>query len=186
VDMAYSLFLHNRRHRHESESDFRLAWRLQDVRNSGLEIPTTCTEPDFLQYGSVCRLGRQVERLLSFVPKDRVLLVELENLQRDPRTEYVRILEFIGVNDDGRTVFPVENVARTARWEWLQTVLKKGGRLKKRLGIHKHFGLTRLNEQPVGRQPLEADFLSELWEYFESDYALLRSLVHQHSGGSAR
>ncbi len=169
VSMAQSLYYHNIRHLHENAPTFEQAWELQEARKQGREIPSTCADPVFLQYRSACSLGKQLERLLFVVPRERVLVIELSELNADPKHQYQRVVGFLGLMDDGRDDFLRQNEARMARSVWLQRVLMFGGKVRRSLGIRHGFGLLRINERNISKASLSDGFLQELENTFLDD-----------------
>lgn len=59
--------------------------------------------------------GFLLSRLARSVPTERVLILIQEDMREDPRATYLRCLEFLGVDDDGRSDFPIVNGRRAAR-----------------------------------------------------------------------
>jgi hypothetical protein len=171
---------------HESVRDFRAAWDLQEERRQGRRLPTLSWAKRRLDYGKACALGAQVERLLSLVSKKRVLFVLLDDIVEDPRTEYLRVLQFLGVGDDGRTEFAVSNRARTVRWPRLPRSLFIIVQLKRRLRINLKLGLWRkvavANEFESPRPPPSPETKSILRTYFWSDVEHLSELLNRDLG----
>jgi hypothetical protein len=62
-----------------------------------------------------CAFGAQLERPISDVSKDLLLVVVLDDLANKPRREYLRVLQFLGVQDDRRSEFPFHIKARIPR-----------------------------------------------------------------------
>ena len=56
-----------------------------------------------------------VTTLLSRVPAEGVLLVHLDELKDRPADTYRAVLNFLGVDDDGRANFHAENPSRLPR-----------------------------------------------------------------------
>jgi hypothetical protein len=71
VDMVHSLHSQLLYWSYETESDFETAWRLQDRRRQGVDVPRSCPEPQLLQYKEIGWFGTQTERLLSCFPRER-------------------------------------------------------------------------------------------------------------------
>lgn len=184
--MAHSLYHHNVRVLHEDQPTFEQAWQLQEERGRGRSVPTTCTEPAFLQYRHACALGTLLQRLLDQVPTERVLHVPLEAMQADTRAEYLRVLEFLQVEDDDRTDFPVANEARGRRSRVFQRLLRVGGKARLALGIQRGFGLGRLNERPDRKAELDDVFRDELVRYFCEEKYLIHQLTKEIRGGGQR
>lgn len=108
----------------EDEPDAEKAWHLQRARGEGGQLPATCQQPALLQYGRICRLGEQLERLLAIIGPERVHCVLFDDLVASPRSTYLGILRFIGVEDDGRRDFPKVNPATAIRWKALASSLE--------------------------------------------------------------
>jgi len=94
----------------EYEHEFSMAWGLQEQRRQGRRIRDSWARRRFLN-GEICSLGAQLERLYKIVSSDRVLTAILDDIRADPRHEYLRVLQFLEVPDDGRLDFPVHNPA---------------------------------------------------------------------------
>ncbi len=176
VEMANSLYRHNLRHLHEDAPTFEVAWELQEKRLSGRAMPRSCRDPMFLQYKQACSLGEQIQRLLEYSPVDRVLHIELKDLQREPAVQYRRALRFLGLDDDGREQFGRENEARVARSLILQRLLLAGGRLRRAMGIRQGVGLLRLNERKMKKTQVPQALRETLREEFRRDSDLLQHL----------
>lgn len=179
VSMVHSLYRHNRRVLHEDQPTFEAAWRLQEQRAAGRNVPATCVEPAFLQYRAACSLGSLLERLYENVPKERVLHIPLECMQTDAGAEYRRVLRFLGVPDDGRDEFPPENAARGHRNRILQRVIRKGARARRALGIGRGFGLARINAKRESPEELPDTFLAELEESFAEERNMLKAMTRE-------
>jgi hypothetical protein len=166
---------------HEREWRFSRAWELQDKRRRGRSIPVLSWAQRRLQYGDICSLGMQLERLLMAVPSHRVLTLILDDIRIDPRREYLRVLEFLGVPDDGRLHFPLYNPASACRWPSLQRAVYPVLELKYRLGVRGGLGLwtgvENLMRIERPRQPLTPEMKSTLRKHFRSDVELLAQLL---------
>jgi len=66
-------------------------------------------------FTATCKLGAQLERLLSTVPAGRVLAIVVDDIVADPRGEYLGVLGFLGLKDDGRLDFAIYNKAKKIR-----------------------------------------------------------------------
>ncbi len=104
IDQAYSYFLQLRHSEYEREKDFVAAWERAPFPGRSL-----------LNYHSVVSTGEQLQRLLAQVPREKVLLLTLEELIADSRALYLKVLDFLGVEDDGKNEFEVVNQAGTHR-----------------------------------------------------------------------
>jgi hypothetical protein len=167
--------------------DFETAWRLSPERRSDPRVTRQCAEPKWLDYPSVCRLGEQLERLLGVVPRQRVLVLVLDDLKECPRREYLKVLNFLGVPDDGRQEFPVKNPAKERRWPRLYQGIRRIGRVswkvKRWLGIPTHRGtgilqvMNNINVRYRPRPTLSMELRKELIESFKEDVEKLGYLI---------
>jgi hypothetical protein len=119
VEMFHSWHSYLVRQFHEDVKCPEKAWALQAERQVGRHIPAMCDIPRKLQYKQIISLGEQVERLLSIVPREQVHIIVLDDFSADPAREYGRVLDFLKLPHDGRTVFPRVNDAFTYRFQWL-------------------------------------------------------------------
>lgn len=187
IDMAYSLHEEQLRVFYENVTDFVQAWYMAPHRRLGRQVPSSCPDPVLLDYPVWCRLGEQLERLYSIVPRDRVLVVVLDDVKANPRREYLRVLEFLGVPDDGRQAFPVHNPAREWRVRWFGKALRSLGRRvawakhiagvlpRRSLGIMRRLEEIGTRRRP--RPPLPPEFRGELDRYFAEDIRRLERLL---------
>jgi sulfotransferase family protein len=108
--------LHNQFLREFSEEieDFETVWRLSG-RRPPETVPQSCLEPRTLDYAAMGRFSGQVERYLSAFPADQVRVIRFRDWIADPRTTYLGILDFLGLDDDGRSEFPRINQGVTYR-----------------------------------------------------------------------
>ncbi|NEP15031.1 MAG: sulfotransferase domain-containing protein, partial [Symploca sp. SIO2C1] len=119
VDLVYSLHSHHLYNGFEAEKNFKIAWKMQDLRRNGLSIPKTCREPEKLQYKQVALLGAQIEKLLAIFPPQQVKIVLFDDFLVSPKAVYEEILSFMNIPSDGRLEFPKINESKTYKLEWL-------------------------------------------------------------------
>jgi hypothetical protein len=162
---------------HENVRHFRTAWDLQHARREGRALPPLSWARRRLLYGEVCALGVQLQRLLQMVPAHRVFPIVLDDMIADPRREYLRLLTFLRLNDDGRAVFPVYNQARALRWPSLARAMFVAGQLKRRAGITRSLKLwewlSAINRAEGPRAPLPPETAALLRRHFSDDVTLL-------------
>ena len=128
--------------------------------------------------------GEQLERLRAVVPKSQYLTVIQDDLRRGPRREYLRVISFLGLDDDGRTDFSTHNahkvhrspaVARFAKRT--PAPLEKLWRAVKRSTGFKGLGLMdrihAMNTKPVKREPIDSELRGSIREAFADDVAWL-------------
>jgi len=165
----------------EDVKDFAEAWSLQDVRRNGQKLPPMVWEPKYVQYGDLCSLGLQLDRVFRLIPKDRVKIILLEDLAADPSDVYRSVLEFLGVSDDRRTDFTVRNAAKRRRWGGLLRLAWLSVTAKSILGIEGGIGLwkyiDRWNRVDHKRALVDPRIRNALREYFRPDIERLQALI---------
>lgn len=187
VDMAFSLHEQQIISLNENVPDFAKAWRLSPERRAGRQVPFGCKSAKLLDYQAFCQMGSQLERLFALIPRERVLVLVLDDIRVDARKEYQKTLQFLGVPDDGRTEFPVFNPAKKWRSRWqgrlVKTFAKFVGYIKKRkkiitipsLGIveflRKHTLIYRK------RPPMSEEVRQELMAFYREDVETLSRLL---------
>ncbi len=191
VEMVYSLHSQLLWVAEERESNFETAWRLQERRSRGLDLPPGSRGSFLLQYAEVGRFGTQAQRLLSVFPPAQVKLILYDDFAASPQRVYDDIIEFLGVPHDNRADFPRINDNKRARLAWLRNFARKPPpalrtavrRLKQAVGAE---GVTAVKTKIVGlntvrekRPPLSPAFRAELVEAFREEVALLSRLLHR-------
>jgi hypothetical protein len=157
----------------ETEEDFEAAWRRGPIEGESV----------LLDYSRVGSLGEQYGRMLETVDPSRVHAIVYDDLRADTRAEYLRVLDFLGLEDDGRTNFRVVNPNRSHRSKTLTKVLDlvpDPAPIKKLLGIERVGLMKWIREKNMkihSREPLRADFRRELQAHFADDVALLGKLL---------
>jgi hypothetical protein len=191
VDMAYSLHAQLLYSLDEDVSDFKIAWNLQDKRAKGRRVPSYCDDKQILQYGDICKIGEQLERRYGQVDRDRVHVIIFDDFVKDTRGEYLKLLDFLGLEDDGRKEFSRINSNHEANRTWKLVLWKVGNlvtgpveevsdKVKDFLGIE-DWGILNslhsLGDKKVERKPLDPEFREELKDYFRADVELLSELL---------
>jgi hypothetical protein len=170
----------------ENVLDFSEAWHLQESRRRGERLPAFTWAQRRLLYGEACSLGAQVERLLSMAPSHQVLTLILDDVRADPRREYLRVLDFLRVPDDGRLDFSIHNAAKTLRVPMLRylyplVALKRAARIERNLGLWTRIQMANQIEQPRTRP--SSEIMDVLRTYFRSDVELLGLLLGRDLSG---
>lgn len=188
IDLAYAFHSQLLYGLSENEPDFERAWAMQNERASGQRIPPLAREPSFLQYREVARLSVQVQRFLNVFPREQVHIIFFEDFTSDPGSTYRGVLNFIGVEDDGRTDFARINANRIYRNALFAKLLNRpppwasrlAHRIKRTVGIH-HIGLLepfrRANSVVGKRPPLSPELRRLLSEDFRDEITTLSQLV---------
>ncbi len=133
-------------------------------------------------------MGAQLERLFATVDRERVHVIFYDDFRKQLPVVYQRVVNFLGLPDDGRVEFPRVNPAKAYRSEWLARLVVQPpyplsvvkSQLKERLGW---------KETSVGRwiyaritvpkrpAPLSDELRAELSHYFGEDVGLLAELT---------
>lgn len=191
VDMVYSLHSQLLYWSEEVEPDFETAWRLQERRRRGLDLPPKSRGAFLLQYEEAGRFGSQVERLLSIFPASQVKLILYEDFTAAPEAVYADVIEFLGLTHDQRTDFPRINENKRARLGWLRQFYRKPPNvlrgavrtLKSAVGEQWIVGVKKkivdLNTTRERRKPLSPSFRAELEEIFSPEVVLLSRLIER-------
>jgi hypothetical protein len=161
----------------EDIPDFETAWRLQASRREGRNLPRTCFEPVLLQYAAYASLGDQLDRFFALVPAEQRLVIVHDDFRVDPRAEYRRVLDWLGLPDDGRADFaplsPNRAVRSAGLMRFCRSLPRRLGPLyapaqaaAHALGMHPMALVERLNLALAPRKPLRKDFEAELIAHF--------------------
>lgn len=182
VDMAYSLHQQVVFSGMEHEADFEKAWRLNADRLEGKSLSNWCkVPPRYLAYNSSCALGTQLEKLFETIASERVLLVLLDNIMQDTRKEYVKIMDFLNVDDDRRQSFSVKNSSKVRKSMVLRKLSLISCYIKERIGLYHGFGiLTKVeefNRKAVHRNALPPEFRKELVSSFTPEINKLENIL---------
>ena len=167
----------------ESVADFRKAWRLQAQRRHGRRLPGFSSWAQRrLLYGEICSLGEQLDRLYSTVPSKQILALILDDIQANPRREYLRVLDFIGVPDDNRSDFQIHNPSKSLRVPALRhlyriVAMKRAAGIKSGLGLWTQ--LQVINNVTRPRPPLSSEMLNILRAFFSKDVERLSLMLHR-------
>lgn len=189
VDMVYSLHSQLMYWSEEVEPDFETAWRLQERRRRGLDLPPRSRGGFLVQYFEVGSFGSQTRRLLDLFPRSQVKLILYDDFARSPKAVYDDVLAFLDVPHDGRTEFPKINDNKRARVVWLRDFIRKPPPILRSSyrSLKEAVGGTWMNaiKQAVIRRntvrerrvPLSPAFREELVEAFREEVALLSQLM---------
>ena len=181
IEMAYSLHEQQVFNLNEPQKDFKRAWFLQEDRKENKSIAITTRDAKLLLYGEVCKLGKQVNRLLQYVEKKNVKFLILDDIKNDPTKVFDEVLEFLNVSTFVKTDFKAVNTAKVRKSKNIALLVKLLGRLKRNIGITKGFGIlnksNQLNVSNIKRVSLCDDMKKILQDYFKEDVKLLSKVI---------
>lgn len=185
VDMCISLHGQAIRGDYAFNEDFAKSWKhsLELNRNKKSLSP----KQKYLQnYIDRCMLGQQCKKLINEVHSDSVHFVIFDELKKAPRKVYLETLGFIGVEDDGRFDFPVENSGFMIKYPFLNKALSLLGKAKRKMGLHSSVGLAsklqRMNSREGGRVEVEDKLKAEMKEIFQNDILELEKITKKDLG----
>jgi hypothetical protein len=185
VDMVYSLHSQLLHVAEETVSDFETAWRLQERRSRGLDLPPAIRSPLLVQYADIARFGTQAGRLLACFPPDQVKFILYDDFAASPHRVYDEVIAFLGVPHDERTEFQRINENKAARLPWLRRLYRKPPpalreavrSLKRALGGEGISAAKRklvaLNTVPTRRPPLSPQLRAEIVAALHDEVAQL-------------
>ena len=176
----------------ENIPDFEQAWRAEKDRKEGRRIPVSCLEPQKLFYSDWGKLGDQVERLYSRVPRDRVKVVLFDDFVADTRKVYEETLSFLNLPSDRRSHFEPVNESKELKVFLLQRLfailanslrlIRARSGLKLGLGLGIFPRLFFINSRIAKRIPLSPVLKEELRAYFRQDVQKLSRLIGRDLG----
>jgi hypothetical protein len=197
VDMAISMHAQAVYDQDEDIVSFEDAWRKCEERRDGRHIPPHCRNRDILLYDQITLLGAQLKRVMGLAKPENVMCLFLDDLVAQPVVSYRRVLDFLDVRDDGRTVFPRLNARKTARSRHLGLFLKQIGHIsdrppswlfhaRRRLGLERlgiRGWLERQNSGPSEAAVLSPSLRDALRAGFAEDIRTLGSLTGRNLEG---
>ncbi len=89
----------------EDDENLESAWKKQSNRLKGVSLPEKCREPKFLQYKDVVHYSVQLERLYSVFSETQIKIVLFDEFKEDTSAVYKGVLEFLGMEYDGKIEF---------------------------------------------------------------------------------
>ena len=189
VDMVHSFYSQLVYVAQEDVDDFETAWRLQERRAQGLDLPLRSRGAFLLQYADMGRFGTQAERLLSIFPPAQVKVILYDDFAASPRKVYDEVIGFLDLPRDNPTEFPRINENKRARVAWLRNLMVKPPAALRETyrSLKQTMGAKRLDAIKQGvldritvrerRPPLSPRFRAELVETFREEVALLSRLL---------
>jgi Sulfotransferase domain len=166
----------------EDQTDFEVAWSLQEKRRRGERIPKSCVEPLLVDYHEVGRLGSQLARVVSIFPREQVKILVFEDVASDPRRVYAEVLQFLDVDPDERQHFPKVNENVQFEWDWARRIVASSFARRLQIMGLQNTGLLKplywLSASKKPRKPLRPYFRAHLTEVFEPEVRL----IEQHIG----
>lgn len=178
----------------EDQTDFAIAWSLQDARLRGERLPKRCLDARLVNYREVAKFGAQIERLFKLVGREQTHVIVFDDFASDTAGVYRQTLEFLEVDDDGQSEFERRFESQMYRYRWLQDLLfvpaTSNGKIVETLqqrsrkynadGTRKMSfikRLTQLNKVPKSPKPLGPQMVETLRETLRLDIQHLSRLL---------
>lgn len=188
IDLCLALYEKRRELLQEDQPTFRLGWRAEEERSQSrprhFQGP-----PGVAGYRDVAMLGEQVEKAFSLILPHRRLLILFEDFIADTASVYRQVLDFLGVQDDGRQAFPQINAGQQIQYPrlwhlvwgnlvWFYPLVDP---LKRRLGIpalNVYPRLARLfMKDRLSRSEIPSVLRAEMRSYFDADIKRLSAVM---------
>lgn len=109
----------------EDVQDFAKAWALVPERRQGRRIPKRTADPRWLDYWESGMLGKYVGEFVKTLGRERCFISVFDDYVADPAVQYRRLLDFLGLDDDGRTDFTRHRESRGVKSLMLQRLLQR-------------------------------------------------------------
>ena len=184
----------------ETVRDFATAWAKIGERAEGRNVPRSAIDPRWLRYDWAGELGRNVERFIAAVGRERCHIVLFDDLTADPQASYRDLCRFLGIEPWAGTDFEPQRVNKTIRIGWLQRLLKrppkairtalageKFHKREKKIGSSDSPALAAFfrfrkrllawNKVPAKRQPLDPGVRQEIIDRLRDDVILLSKVI---------
>ena len=184
VDMAYSLWGHNRRLARE-RYPFKEALAREDARVSG-EDELIGWRPNYF-YRRRAIYTPQLKRYLDVFPREQVKVILLEDMVQDPVNQLTELCHWLDITVADSLVFPRLNPAGMTRSKGLRTWLDGGSMTKRflkfmlpdavRLPVRR--SLDRMNRVNRPMDRLDDSSRRELKQIFQEDVASLSGMLNR-------
>jgi hypothetical protein len=190
IDLCVALYEKRREMLQEDQPGFELAWRLEEERQQGRNVPVFFRkEIGVPGYRGVANLGEQVEKAFLLIPEQQRLLIVFDDFVADTAGVYTQVLAFLDVPHDGRKAFPQINEGRQIRnprlWALVWGTMLRAHPLldpiKRTLNVSALNIYPRLSRAFLGRRsgrPVISETLrAEMRAYFDHDIKRLSAVI---------
>lgn len=188
VDLAQSLHSHRVKSGTENILEFEEAWYAQNERLKGQKLPPGSEKrPEAYQYSEMAKIGSQLSRLLTHVAREKVHIVIMDDMKRDPVAAYKELLAFLGLRYDGRVSFPRSNESKKERSKmiaraliWMKAIRRRSHLPSLGLGVLSSLNAKNLVE---GRKEIDAPLEAEMQRYYTDEVNLLSEITGRDLAG---
>jgi len=174
IEMIVSMHSQQVFNGNELISDLRGAIEKNDLRLRGVPVGVRSGYPTRqLASLSSCALSWQLKRVIDVVPSDQLHVVVHDDLKKDPKDVYDKVLRFIGLSGFNPDSFGYVNKAKARRSYSLDRFTLRLVSIKKWLRINKRFGILssvrRWNEKSKKDVGMDSDIVNFLCNCFSDD-----------------
>jgi len=187
VDLVISLHAELLKNGAENEKSFLKAWELEKARKKGMHIPLSCRDVKVLFYSERGKLGSQIKRVLSIVPREQIKMILFDDLVTNPGKVYREVLDFLDLADDGRKEFPIVNERVWIKHFTFHRVLITLWRfwlpLRRRINGGKGLGIVsyitnKWNSIPSDKK-IDPEVYESLISFYEDEVVILEELLNR-------
>ena len=189
VDLVVSMHGQMLKEGREARIDFEEAWRQLPSRSKAIGPLDTRSIPIVLDYPFWGQIGTRLQTVAKYFPLEQIQVFKLDDLSTSPRVVYAKVLEFLGVANDGRSNFPTFNARLSIDNLWIhrialtlrrrtQFILDPVRNLRggKGFGILQH--LNRLNvKSDSALVTIDTRFRSELVDHFSDELSKIEEMT---------
>lgn len=188
IDLCLALYEKRRELLQEDQPTFQLGWRAEEERSQSRSRHFQ-GPPRVTGYRDVAKLGEQVERAFPLIPPHQRLLILFDDFIADTASVYRKVLDFLGVPDDGRQAFPQINAGQQIEyprlwhliWGNLVRLYPLVDPLKRKLGIPALNVYPRLAPLFMKDRPMRSEIppalRAEMRSYFDADIKRLSAIM---------
>ena len=182
ADLAFSMHQQVRLMGLETIAGFEEAWQACDDRRAGKRVPMSCDDARRLFYDQRSEVGRQISEALAFIPRDRIIVIEMQALRVDMAQVWTQLCAFLEISPQVDIDFTAQNLRKTIRFPAMLRVLRAASRVKQRLGIRGGLGVGQTLSgiaAPVAtkREALSPDMRAKLQDFYAEDRRLLGQVM---------
>lgn len=185
ADFLHSLHMQYVNNGSEDVTDFAQALALEDKRKAGRSLPKGVRTPSHIFYSERVRYAEQLQRFLDVFPREQVEIIIMEEFNRDNRSTYLRVLDFLGLEHP--TVLPNFGVVHGSKAPRFKRLHRALNHPSVKYGVLRIVGANRYDAikdkaanimlKKQARQKLDPELRQRLMMQFEPEVRTLAKLV---------
>lgn len=152
------------------------------------KLPNNCREPKFLLYDEIIDFVPQLENVYKHFSPNNIKIIFFDDFINDPLNTYKGVLTFLGIDYDGKTVFPKINERKKSRINFIAKLtnrppaflrhpilfVKKIFKIKK-IGLIKK--IIKLNSKPILNKEINRKLVKSFFKDIDSSIDKLSELT---------